>query len=56
MVRINLTTILLPQGVTSQTDGLPVSPERHDCHSISGYAERVWIFLSFFSTKINIFF
>lgn len=55
MVRMILTTILLPQGVTPQTDGLSLSPERRDCHSICGYAERVWIFLSFFSKKKQIF-
>lgn len=49
-----LTIILLPQRVT-QTDRLSLTPERRDCHSICGYAERVWIFLSFFSKKKHIF-
>jgi hypothetical protein len=60
MVRMILTTILLPQGVSPQTDGLSQSPERRDRHSICAYAEGVWIFLFFlflflFSKKKHIF-
>jgi hypothetical protein len=49
MMKTIQTTILLTQGVTQQTNGL--SPERLDCHSICGYAERVLNFLPFFLRK-----
>lgn len=55
MVKMILTTILLPQGVTPQTDGLSQSPERRDRHSICGYARGFGSSFCFFLRK-NIFF